>query len=142
MWNRNIGIGIVIAALVLGALVACTMTGTSAYFQSRQVTRPHALTTWHSYLWCQTTQSDFGGGNLTNVSIISLPGNVTLANVTNCITGWYCPWNYRKKITIDHTKVAATLTNFPVLINLTSDTDLSSSAQAKASAWLTRQPKF
>ncbi|MHB8053174.1 MAG: DUF2341 domain-containing protein, partial [Methanoregula sp.] len=118
-----------IAALVLGALVACSMTGTSAYFQSRQITGPHALTTWHSYLWCQTTQSDFGGGNLTNVSIISSPGNVTLANVTNC-TGWYCPWNNRKKITIDHTKVAATLTNFPVLISLVTDADLASSALA------------
>ena len=41
-------------------------------------------------------------------------------------TGWYSPsWVYRKIITIDHTKVPNTdQTNFPVLINLTSDTDL------------------
>jgi hypothetical protein len=49
--------------------------------------------------------------------------------VTNC-TGWYCPWNFRKKITIDHTKVATSLANFPVLISLATDTDLASSALA------------
>jgi hypothetical protein len=129
MSKRSIGIGVVIAALVLGLMVVGPMTGTLAFFQSRQVTGPHLVSTWHSYLWCQTTQSDFNAGNLTNVSTILSPGNVTLANVTDC-TGWYCPWNYRKKITIDRTKVAATLTNFPVLINLATDADLASSALA------------
>lgn len=38
-------------------------------------------------------------------------------------------WNHRKTITIDHTKVAATSTNFPVLISLTD-----SSLQANASS--------
>ncbi len=37
-------------------------------------------------------------------------------------------WSYRKKITIDHTKVEANLTNFPVLISIT-DTDLRDYAQ-------------
>ena len=37
---------------------------------------------------------------------------------------WYnASWTYRKKLTIDNTKVTATLTNFPVLISMT-DTDL------------------
>jgi hypothetical protein len=129
MWTRSIGTGVLIAALFLGALAVGTMTGTSAYFQRTQITGPHLVSTWHSYLWCQTTQSDFNAGNLTNVSTLLSPGNVTLANVTNC-TGWYCPWNYRKKITIDRTRVAATQTNFPVLINLATDADLASSAQA------------
>ncbi len=46
---------------------------------------------------------------------------------------WYNDgWAYRKKLTIDHTKVSgdANLTDFPVLISLTSDTHLSSNAQA------------
>ena len=44
--------------------------------------------------------------------------------------GWYdTTWAYRKKITIDSTKVAANLTNFPALINLSSDTDLANDAQ-------------
>ena len=38
-------------------------------------------------------------------------------------------WSYRKTITIDHTKVAADQTNFPVLINLPSDASLASHAQ-------------
>ena len=38
-------------------------------------------------------------------------------------------WQYRKKITIDHTKVAGDLTNFPVLVSAT-DTDLRDRAQA------------
>lgn len=43
---------------------------------------------------------------------------------------WYdTNWQYRKKITIDQTKVTADLTNFPVLINLSSDSDLASDAQ-------------
>jgi subtilisin family serine protease len=43
---------------------------------------------------------------------------------------WYDNnWQYRKQITIDHTKVAATLTDFPVLISIT-DSNLLASAQA------------
>ncbi len=40
-------------------------------------------------------------------------------------------WLYRKKITIDHTKVSggSSLTDFPVLVSLSSDTDLSNNAQ-------------
>ncbi len=38
-------------------------------------------------------------------------------------------WVHRKIITIDHTQVDADLTNFPVLINLTSDSDLAAKAQ-------------
>ena len=44
--------------------------------------------------------------------------------------GWFnSSWNYRKNITIDHTKVNGTQTNFPVLINI-SDSDLASDALA------------
>jgi len=42
----------------------------------------------------------------------------------------YGGWPYRKPITIDHTKVTAALTNFPVLISLTTDADLQANAQA------------
>ncbi|MBE3136010.1 MAG: DUF2341 domain-containing protein, partial [Thermoplasmata archaeon] len=41
-------------------------------------------------------------------------------------------WLYRKMITIDHTKVAESLTNFPIMIKLTSDSNLSSHAQDDA----------
>ena len=43
---------------------------------------------------------------------------------------WWNPaWPFRKTITVDHTKVAGNLTNFPVLISIT-DSDLASKAQA------------
>jgi len=43
---------------------------------------------------------------------------------------WYdSDWSYRKKITIEHTKVDANLTDFPVLISLSSDSDLAAHAQ-------------
>ena len=45
------------------------------------------------------------------------------------VGAWYNPsWTYRKKITIDKTKVAGTLSNFPVLISFT-DTDIMNGAQ-------------
>jgi hypothetical protein len=44
---------------------------------------------------------------------------------------WYSSsWLYRKSITIDFTKVGATVTNFPVLINLASDPNLAAGALA------------
>ena len=43
---------------------------------------------------------------------------------------WYdLNWNYRKKITIQKTKVSGSLTNFPVLVSLTTDSDLASHAR-------------
>ena len=39
-------------------------------------------------------------------------------------------WLYRKAITIDHTKVSANQTNFPVLINLASDASLAAHARS------------
>ena len=44
---------------------------------------------------------------------------------------WYnSGWSYRKQITIDNTKVDNDLTNFPVLINLSSDSSLAANALA------------
>jgi PKD repeat protein len=43
---------------------------------------------------------------------------------------WYCGWSYRKNITIDKSKVPSDQTNFPVLINLSSDGDLSARARS------------
>lgn len=52
-------------------------------------------------------------------------------------TGWYNPnWSYRKSITIDYTKVGTVnntdQSNFPVLVNLTSDNDLKTHARSDA----------
>jgi len=46
---------------------------------------------------------------------------------------WYnSSWLYRKAITIDSSKVSATLSNFPVLVSIASDSDLASKAQSDA----------
>jgi len=63
--------------------------------------------------------------------------NSAVASATYTITGggpaWYnASWTNRKALTIDHTKVSGSsaLTNFPVLISRTSDSDLSANAQS------------
>lgn len=62
--------------------------------------------------------------------LLALVLMATSFGVARADPGWYTStWAYRKKITIDSTKVTADLTNFPVLINLSSDTDLASDAQ-------------
>ena len=43
---------------------------------------------------------------------------------------WDCNWSYCKKITIDHTKVQSTQSNFPVLIYESADSDLAAYAQS------------
>jgi len=43
---------------------------------------------------------------------------------------WNTDWSFRKIITINHTKVEDDLTNFPVLIQLESDSNLSAHAQS------------
>jgi hypothetical protein len=46
---------------------------------------------------------------------------------------WYTlGWNYRKRIIVNHAQVQANLTAFPVLINLTSDSNLASHAQSNS----------
>ena len=48
-----------------------------------------------------------------------------------CDAGWYDKgWAHRKAITIDRTKVVSDQKDFPVLINLGSDTDLAAHAQS------------
>ncbi|MDQ1651830.1 MAG: hypothetical protein QOI35_1030, partial [Cryptosporangiaceae bacterium] len=47
------------------------------------------------------------------------------------ISTWYSTsWNYRKQITIDHTQVPSTLTNFPVGVSIASDANIGANARA------------
>jgi PKD repeat protein len=54
--------------------------------------------------------------------------NLIQANAPVALPWYSCLWPYRKKITLDHAKVAGDLINFPVLISFT-DSDLASYAQ-------------
>jgi hypothetical protein len=50
---------------------------------------------------------------------------------TSAQAAWYdSNWQYRKKLTIDYTKVGATLSHFPVLVSLSSDSDLAAHARS------------
>ncbi|MCH7964047.1 MAG: DUF2341 domain-containing protein [Bacteroidetes bacterium] len=70
---------------------------------------------------------DFDGSN----DYVSIP-DATALDITDQITieAWFKPssssWAYKKLITIDYTKVSATLTDFPVLVSVT-DVDLKDS---------------
>lgn len=50
--------------------------------------------------------------------------------VSAAFSWWNCSWPYCKRITIDHTKVESTQTNFPVLLHQTTDSDLATYAQS------------
>jgi hypothetical protein len=66
-----------------------------------------------------------------DASKIEFSGNV--AQLKEQTSSWYnSSWKYRKKITIDHTKVSADQTNFPVLISTTDSSwkDTSNSGHA------------
>jgi hypothetical protein len=118
--------------LILAASLALTLLlssagGTGAYCGDGETSTADAFGAWVSTVWRQTTQADFNAGVLNNVDTSSAPGDVKLA-VRN---DWYnAGWGYREKITIDHTKVSADLTDFPFLVSLASDADLASTAQS------------
>jgi len=47
------------------------------------------------------------------------------------VAWWNTEWFYRKEITVNHSRVAANLTNFPVLISLVSDDDLADGSKCQ-----------
>jgi uncharacterized repeat protein (TIGR02543 family) len=66
------------------------------------------------------TFSGWGGdiSGLTNPIIITMTENKTVT-ATFTMNNWWCrDWQYRRKITINHTQVSGTLTDFPVLIEI------------------------
>ena len=66
------------------------------------------------------------------LSIIMMTPSVLILNTrSDPVDPWWdLAWHYRKEINIDHTKVDANLVNFPILINLVSDTNLANHAQS------------
>ena len=51
-------------------------------------------------------------------------------SVSSAVSWWDCNWSYCKKITIDHTKVQASQSNYPVLLHRDADADLATYAQS------------
>jgi len=63
------------------------------------------------------------------VLILVLVFSIIGPGVAQADPGWYnSDWDYRKKITINSANVSANLSDFPVLINLATDSDLASDA--------------
>lgn len=56
--------------------------------------------------------------------------NGQVAFAYNSGESWLTGWNYRKKITIDNTKIDDTLTDFPVRVYLNADADIGASARS------------
>ena len=55
----------------------------------------------------------------------------TLANAAPTLVSWFnTAWDFRKEIVLDHNKVAANQTNFPVLVSLGADANLQAHALA------------
>jgi hypothetical protein len=70
---------------------------------------------------------------LVTIATIALTLLIVSIDFQPALGTWWDPgWRYRKTITIDHTKVAANLTNFPLLIDLV-DADLASKAKSDGS---------
>jgi hypothetical protein len=73
-------------------------------------------------------EGDISGNQ--NTAYITVTGNhnVTAVFVEAPLNWWDIAWEYRRTITIDHTKVSGELTDFPVLIEIT-DSSLAEKAQ-------------
>ena len=84
---------------------------------------------WTSTLWKQTTEADFSAGFLNDVNVSTSLGDAIIDGCEVLYSWNNDSWDYRKKITIDHTKVEADLTDFPVLISLPSDPDIAVHSQ-------------
>lgn len=81
------------------------------------------------------------GGNINNASLGLCAANNTLSGSVSGGYSWMCQYTpqsqssvgYRKKITIDHTKVPVSKIDFPILVSLISDADLASNAASSGS---------
>jgi hypothetical protein len=108
--------------LLVGLIAGQAGIGATAYFTDAEPNAGNTFEAWVSSQWVQTTQLDFEAGVLNQVDTSSSPGNVKLATTSN----WYnTNWQYRRAITIDHTKVdnvanpSSTYADFPVLVYAT-----------------------
>lgn|GEM_PF-2670651 len=78
---------------------------------------------------CSITLSHSNGTTMTLFWYENSTGPWRLRQTNGSINWYHASWRYRKLLTIDHTKIPSTLTNFPILIQLASDSDLATNAQ-------------
>ncbi|MFI5340186.1 MAG: DUF2341 domain-containing protein [Candidatus Methylomirabilales bacterium] len=143
--NTGLTNGTVYYYKVFAKSSACYAPGTSTQVIARPVAGPSPAWSYNLAGGSMLVAGIAGSGTIytgTNASqIIGLSTATgtqlwTPAATTQPIQGWltwlptYGGWPYRKTITINHSNVTAALTNFPVLISLTTDADLQANAQA------------
>jgi len=93
------------------------------------------------YNFTPTDMNQFGTTYFWKVSVIDpYADKITTTKIFTFTTqegkSWQMPgWGFRRLITIDHTKVTATLNNFPVLIDLT-DASISNHSQSNGNDFL------
>ncbi len=77
------------------------------------------------------TANDFNTGTYSSTQLSGTGSPVSIGLSVSSSPAWYNNgWKYRKAIAIDHTKVSSDLTNLPVLISFSSDSDLAANSQA------------
>jgi hypothetical protein len=124
--NKRIIPAFLIVVLVIALIAGEGLTTTTAYCVDLETAADNSFQAWSADLWTQTTEAHFKAGVLNQVDASTSTDNVLLSTSPD----WYdSNWSYRKQITINHTKVDANLTDFPVLINLPSDAQLAAEAQ-------------
>lgn len=111
---------------IASAVVAVLLGGVVLFSQAQNAL---ALSMW--------TQSDRSGGvgaSTSNQYSAGTNVNTATANQISLATvssNWYNPsWSFRQPITINHADVTSNQTNFPVLISISSDSNLASNAQS------------
>jgi hypothetical protein len=120
--NKRIALTCLITITVVFLIAANMLATTAASFTDLETGTGNSFQAWSASLWTQTTQADFEAGVTTQVDTSSSPGSVILGVKSD----WYnANWQYRRVITIDHTKVqdvanpSTTYANFPVLVYAT-----------------------
>jgi hypothetical protein len=79
------------------------------------------LTSSTTYTWVVSAMDGSASNTTAYMFTTQQPPNTT-------VPWWNLDWNYRKSVIIDHTKVSAALTNFPMLVDIT-DSGLAAHAQ-------------
>ena len=112
---------LLIALILIGLIASKAALGTTAYFGDSNQNAGNTFEAWVNNIWTQTTQADFEAGVPNSIDTSSSPDDVKLTSST--LSNWYnTSWQYRRVITIDHTKVddvadpSTTYANFPVLV--------------------------
>jgi len=98
-------------------LLSSSIGATRSSFVDLESSTGNDFQAWTSTRLVQTTEQDFDSGVLDKVQVLGTgePADVELSTTSH----WYdTDWSYRKKITIDCTKIEATLADFPVLIHI------------------------